>query len=88
MITFTGLCDLNSIVIPRLGFPFSKIFFSKFSFQISKINNLKALGLDHAFLVEFPFSFKNNKIALYLYSTKLKLEANIYISLGVLLSTK
>jgi hypothetical protein len=68
MITFTGLCDLNSIVIPRLGFPFSKIFFSKFSFQISKINNLKVLGLDHAFLVEFPFSFKNNKnSSLYLF---------------------
>jgi hypothetical protein len=31
------LRDLNSIVIPRLGFSFSKIFFSKFSFQISKI---------------------------------------------------
>jgi hypothetical protein len=31
------LHDLNSIVIPRLGFPFSKIFFSNFSFQISKI---------------------------------------------------
>jgi hypothetical protein len=28
--TFTGLRDLNSIVIPRLGFPFFKIFFQKF----------------------------------------------------------
>jgi hypothetical protein len=56
MITSTSSRSLNSVVIPRLGFPFSKIFFSKFSFQISM-----ALGLDHAFLVEFPFSFKNNK---------------------------
>jgi hypothetical protein len=31
------LRNLNSIVIPRLGFFFSKIFFSRFSFQISKI---------------------------------------------------
>jgi hypothetical protein len=37
MITSIGLHDLNSIVIPRLGFPFSKISFSKVSFQISKI---------------------------------------------------
>jgi hypothetical protein len=62
MITSIGLHNLNSVVIPRLGFPFSKIFFSKSSFQISKKKIiLKALGLDHSFLVEFPFSFKNNK---------------------------
>jgi hypothetical protein len=24
-------------------------------------NNLKAFGLDHVFLVQFPFPFKNNK---------------------------
>jgi hypothetical protein len=28
--TFTGLCDQNSVVIPRLGFPFLKIFFPNF----------------------------------------------------------
>jgi hypothetical protein len=30
MITSTGLCDLNSVVIPRLGFPFFQNFLSKF----------------------------------------------------------
>jgi hypothetical protein len=38
------LCDLNSVVIPRLGFPFSKIFFSKFSFQFSKIGDRNELS--------------------------------------------
>jgi hypothetical protein len=40
MITSTCLCDLNSVVIPRLGFPFLKI-----SFQISKINNFKGIRI-------------------------------------------
>jgi hypothetical protein len=44
MITSTCLHDLNSIVIPRLGYPFSKIFFSKFYFQISKIRSRSELG--------------------------------------------
>jgi hypothetical protein len=57
MITSIGLCDLNSVVIPRFGLPFSKIFFPNFQKQTI----LKALGLDHSFLVEFPFPFKNNK---------------------------
>jgi hypothetical protein len=38
------LHDLNSVVIPRLGFPFSKILFSKFSFQISKIRGRSELS--------------------------------------------
>jgi hypothetical protein len=29
-VTFTGLRDLNTVVIPRLGFPFFKIFFPNF----------------------------------------------------------
>jgi hypothetical protein len=33
MITSTGLRDLNSIVIPRLGFPFFKKFFPNFQNQ-------------------------------------------------------
>jgi hypothetical protein len=44
MITSTCLCGQNSIVIPRLGFPFSKIFFSKFSFQIFKIRGRSELS--------------------------------------------
>jgi hypothetical protein len=39
MITSSGLHDLNSIVIPRLGFPFLK-----FSFQISKIRGRNELS--------------------------------------------
>jgi hypothetical protein len=31
MITSTGLHNLNSVVIPRLGFPFFQNFLSKFS---------------------------------------------------------
>jgi hypothetical protein len=38
------LHDLNSIVIPRLEFPFSKIIFSKFYFQISKIGGMSELS--------------------------------------------
>jgi hypothetical protein len=38
------LRDLNSLVIPRLGFPFFKIFFSKFSFQNSKIRGRSELS--------------------------------------------
>jgi hypothetical protein len=55
MITCIGLRGLNSVVIPRLGFPFFQNFLSKFLKEII----LKALGLDHAFLVRFPFPFKN-----------------------------
>jgi hypothetical protein len=44
MITSTGLRDLNSVVIPRLGFSFSKISFSKFPFQISKIRGRSELS--------------------------------------------
>jgi hypothetical protein len=40
MITSIGLCALNSVVIPRLGLPFFKIFF-----QISKINKLKGIRI-------------------------------------------
>jgi hypothetical protein len=40
MITSIDLCDLNSVVIPRLGFTFFK-----FSFQISKINNFKCIKI-------------------------------------------
>jgi hypothetical protein len=38
------LRNLNSVVIPRLGFPFSKISFSKFYFQISKIRGRSELS--------------------------------------------
>jgi hypothetical protein len=33
MITSIGLRDLNSVVIPRLGFPFFKIFFPNFQIK-------------------------------------------------------
>jgi hypothetical protein len=49
-----------------------------------------ALGFDHAFLVRFPFPLKNKLIkwlSIFILQNW-KLEANIYISLGVLLSTK
>jgi hypothetical protein len=70
MITSTGLCDLNSIVIPRLGFPFSK-----FYFQISKINNKGIRIRSCLSSVIFPFYPKLIKMALYLCSLKLKVRS-------------
>jgi hypothetical protein len=68
MITSTGLYDLNRVVIPRLGFPFFK-----FSFQISKINNFKGISIRSCLLSKISLSIKKLiKVALYLYSTKVK----------------
>jgi hypothetical protein len=62
MITSIGLRDPNSIVIPRLGFPFSKIYFSKFSSQISKINNFKSIRIRSCHLSRISiFIYKINK---------------------------
>jgi hypothetical protein len=61
MIASTGLCDLNSVVIPKLGFPFSKIFFSKFYFQNSIINNKGIRIRSCLSSVIFSFLSKINK---------------------------
>jgi hypothetical protein len=70
MTTSTGLRELNSVVIPRLEFPF----FSKFSFQISKINNFKGIRIRSCLLSRISLSIQKKliEVALYLYSTKLK----------------
>jgi hypothetical protein len=71
MITSTGLHDLNTVVIPHLGFPFSK-----FSFQIFKINNFKGIRIRLCLSnVFFPFHPKLIKMALYLYSTNLIVQS-------------
>jgi hypothetical protein len=41
------LCDLNSVVISRLGFLFFKIFFSTLSFRISKIRGSNEMSNLH-----------------------------------------
>jgi hypothetical protein len=51
---FHRLRDLNSVVIPILGFPFSNIFFSKFSFQISKIRGRSELSDLHGNFGKIP----------------------------------
>jgi hypothetical protein len=51
------LRDLNSIVIPRLGFPFFKISFSKFSFQICKIRGRSELSGLYGNFVKNPRMF-------------------------------
>jgi hypothetical protein len=55
MITSIGLRDLNSVVIPRLGFPFSK-----FSFEISKINNFKGIRIRSSLLSKISHSIQKN----------------------------
>jgi hypothetical protein len=54
VLNFLELHDVNSVVIPRLGFPFSKIFFSKFSFQISKIRGRSELSDLHGNFGKIP----------------------------------
>jgi hypothetical protein len=57
MITSIGLHDLSSVLIPRLGFPFSKIFFSKFSFQNFKIRGWSELSDLHGNSGKNPIIF-------------------------------
>jgi hypothetical protein len=71
MIAPTGLPDLNSVVNPRLGFPFSK-----FSLKNSKINNFKGIRIRSCLLSKISLSINFfNKMALYLDSSKLKVRS-------------
>jgi hypothetical protein len=54
------LHDLNSVAIPRFGFPFSKFFFSKFSFQITKIRGSSELSDLQGNFGENPINFGVN----------------------------